>query len=232
METVLRSRQIPFWKRALDLSLVLVTSPIWLPLVVVIAGWVAVVSPGPIFFRQERIGFCRRRFRIFKFRTMKVAADTGAHDCHVDALMASNRPLTKLDAIGDPRLIPGGAFLRAAGLDELPQIANVIWGEMSIVGPRPCTVYEYGRYRPWQRARTDGVPGLTGYWQVNGKNKTTFSEMIAMDLFYVTNASLRLDLLIIFKTIPAVWQQVMERRKRPEETASDPLTGIITLKKP
>ena len=75
-------------------------------------------------------------------------------------------------------------------------------------------------------------PGLTGYWQVNGKNKTTFSEMIAMDLFYVTNASLRLDLLIIFKTIPAMWQQVMERRKRPEETASDPLTGIITLKKP
>jgi lipopolysaccharide/colanic/teichoic acid biosynthesis glycosyltransferase len=223
-------RQVPFWKRALDLSLVCLTSPIWLPLVVVIAGWIAVVSPGPIFFRQERIGFGRKRFRIFKFRTMKVAADTCAHDSHVDELMASNRPLTKLDAIGDPRLIPGGAFLRAAGLDELPQIANVIWGEMSIVGPRPCTVHEYGRYSPWQRARADGVPGLTGYWQVNGKNKTTFSEMIAMDLFYVSNASLRLDLFIILKTIPAVWQQVVERKKRPDEASPEALPAIITLK--
>src|SRR4051812_29165802 len=231
-EGVVLLRQIPFWKRALDLSLVLVTCPIWFPLVVVIAGWIAVVSPGPIFYRQERIGFCRRRFRIFKFRTMKVAADTCAHDSHVDALMASNRPLTKLDAIGDPRLIPGGAFLRAAGLDELPQLANVIWGEMSIVGPRPCTVHEYGRYSPWQRARADGVPGLTGYWQVNGKNKTTFSEMIAMDLFYVTNASLALDLFIIWKTIPAVWQQLMERKKKSEETAPDPLPAIVTLNKP
>jgi exopolysaccharide production protein ExoY len=232
MESVFPFRPIPLWKRALDLGIVFLTSLIWLPVVVIIAGWIAVVSPGPIFFRQERIGLCRRRFRIFKFRTMKVAADTGAHDCHVDALMASNRPLTKLDAIGDPRLIPGGAFLRAAGLDELPQIANVIWGEMSIVGPRPCTLHEFGRYSPWQRARADGVPGLTGYWQVNGKNKTTFSEMIAMDLFYVSNASLRLDLLIICKTIPAVWQQLLERKRRPEGTASDPLPAIITLKKP
>src|SRR3954451_1192999 len=225
-------RRIPFWKRALDLTLVLVTCPIWLPLVVMIASWIAVASPGPIFYRQERIGFCRRRFRIYKFRTMKVAADTCAHDSHVDALMASNRPLTKLDAIGDPRLIPGGAFLRAAGLDELPQLANVIWGEMSIVGPRPCTVHEYGRSSPWQRARADGVPGLTGYWQVNGKNKTTFSEMIAMDLFYVTNASLALDLFIICKTIPAVWQQLLERKKKSEETAPDPLPAIVTLNKP
>src|SRR3954468_8845717 len=225
-------RRIPFWKRALDLTLVLVTCPIWLPLVVMIAAWIAVASPGPIFYRQERIGFCRRRFRIYKFRTMKVAADTCAHDCHVDELMAGNRPLTKLDAMGDPRVIPGGAFLRAAALDELPQIANVIWGEMSIVGPRPCTVHEYGRYSPWQRGRADGVPGLTGYWQVNGKNKTTFSEMIAMDLFYVTNASLQLDLLIILKTVPAVWQQVVERRKRPDETAGDALPAIISLKKP
>ena len=103
---------------------------------------------------------------------------------------------------------------------------------MSLVGPRPCLPNEFQRYEAWQQQRVYAPPGLTGYWQVNGKNKTTFSEMIAMDLFYVTNACLRLDLIIICKTIPAVWQQVMERKKRPEETASDTLPAIITLKKP
>ena len=161
-----------------------------------------------------------------------MAANTDAHDSHVAQLMASDSPLTKLDAIGDSRLIAGGAFLRAAGLDELPQIANVLWGEMSIVGPRPCTVHEYERYSPWQRARADGLPGLTGYWQVNGKNKTTFSEMIAMDLFYVTNASLLLDVTIILKTVPAVWEQIVECRKSRTNAGVKYLPTMIPLKKP
>ena len=91
--------------------------------------------------------------------------------------------MTKLDAYGDPHLAPFGRVLRASGLDELPQIFNVLHGEMSLVGPRPCTPNEFDHYEPWQRQRANCLPGLTGYWQVNGKNKTTFSEMIAMDLF-------------------------------------------------
>jgi lipopolysaccharide/colanic/teichoic acid biosynthesis glycosyltransferase len=207
------AKSVGRWKRILDLSLVCLSSPVWLPLIVVIAAWVALVSPGPVFFRQRRVGLRRRHFQIFKFRTMKVAVSTAPHDRHVAALMESDSPLVKLDEIGDPRLIPGGRFIRAAGLDELPQIINVLRGEMSLVGPRPCTVNEFGRYSAWQQNRTNALPGLTGYWQINGKNKTTFSEMIAMDLFYVDNVSLRLDVRILLRTIPAVCQQVRETRK-------------------
>ena len=114
--------------------------------------------------------------------------------------MEVDRPMTKLDAYGDPRLAPFGRFLRASGLDELPQIFNVLCGEMSLVGPRPCTPNEFAHYEPWQRERVNGLPGLTGYWQVNGKNKTTFNEMIMMDLFYLENMSVLLDLKIMLKT--------------------------------
>jgi lipopolysaccharide/colanic/teichoic acid biosynthesis glycosyltransferase len=120
--------------------------------------------------------------------------------------------MTKLDAHGDPRLIKCGRFLRSAGLDELPQIFNVLRGEMSLVGARPCTVHEFERYQPWQRERVNCPPGMTGYWQVSGKNKTTFSEMIDMDIFYGKNMSARFDLSIILRTIPAIIGQVLETR--------------------
>jgi lipopolysaccharide/colanic/teichoic acid biosynthesis glycosyltransferase len=130
--------------------------------------------------------------------------------------MEKDCPMTKLDAAGDPRLIAGGRFLRASGLDELPQIFNVLRGEMSLVGPRPCLPHEFERYGVWQRERVNAPPGLTGYWQVNGKNKTTFSEMIAMDIFYARNMSVWLDLKIILKTIPALIEQMLESRGAPE----------------
>ena len=118
--------------------------------------------------------------------------------------------MTKLDAQNDPRLIPLGALLRATGLDELPQIINVLRGEMSFVGPRPCIPYEYERYQPWQRRRFDAVPGLTGLWQVSGKNRTTFNEMIRLDIEYSERLSLGLDLKIIFRTLPALLQQCLD----------------------
>jgi lipopolysaccharide/colanic/teichoic acid biosynthesis glycosyltransferase len=102
--------------------------------------------------------------------------------------------------------------LRAAGLDELPQLFNVLLGEMSLVGARPCTVHEFERYQPWQRERVHTPPGLTGYWQVNGKNKTTFSEMIEMDIFYGKNMSVGLDLSIMARTVPAIISQILESR--------------------
>jgi lipopolysaccharide/colanic/teichoic acid biosynthesis glycosyltransferase len=126
--------------------------------------------------------------------------------------MEANCPMTKLDASGDPRIIRGGRVLRATGLDELPQLFNVLRGEMSLVGPRPCTPHEFQRYQVWQQARVNVPPGLTGYWQVNGKNKTTFTEMIHMDIYYARNMSLWLDLWIMLRTPAALMEQLLEPR--------------------
>jgi lipopolysaccharide/colanic/teichoic acid biosynthesis glycosyltransferase len=204
----------PRWKRILDVICILLSLPLWLPIVIFVILWIKIASPGPIFFRQERIGYRGRRFLIIKFRTMKVNVETQSHERHLEQLMQANCPMTKLDAAGDPRIIPGGRILRAMGLDELPQLFNVLRGEMSLVGPRPCTPHEFRCYKPWQQERVNAAPGLTGYWQVNGKNKTTFTEMINMDIFYTKNMSLGLDLAIILKTLPAIMVQVFETRLR------------------
>jgi lipopolysaccharide/colanic/teichoic acid biosynthesis glycosyltransferase len=204
--------QIPSWKRVLDITCIFLSLPFWLPVVIFLALWIRLASPGPIFFRQERVGFQRRRFMVLKFRTMKVNVETQSHERHLEQLINADCPMTKLDASGDPRIIPGGRILRAMGLDELPQLFNVLRGDMSLVGPRPCTPHEFTRYQPWQRERVNAAPGLTGYWQVNGKNKTTFTEMIHMDIFYTKNLSLWLDLKIMLKTLPAVIGQVLEAR--------------------
>jgi exopolysaccharide production protein ExoY len=206
--------EIPAWKRGLDFVCIFLSLPCCLPLMICIALWIKIVSPGPIFYRQERVGYRGRRFMILKFRTMKVNVETLSHERHLEQLMQANCPMTKLDAAGDPRIIRGGRILRAMGLDELPQLINVLSGEMSLVGPRPCTIPEFKRYLPWQRERVDAPPGLTGYWQVNGKNKTTFTEMINMDIFYTKNMSLWMDLEIILRTFPALMAQVVETRRR------------------
>jgi exopolysaccharide production protein ExoY len=207
---------IPRWKRFLDVTCILLALPLWLPIVLLIALWVKIVSHGPLFFRQERIGFRGTRFMILKFRTMKCNVETTTHERHLEQLIQTDRPMTKLDASGDPRIIRGGRLLRATGLDELPQLFNVLRGEMSLVGPRPCTPNEFCRYQPWQQQRVDAAPGLTGYWQVNGKNKTTFTEMINLDIFYTKNMSCWLDLKIILQTVPAIIGQVLEARRAGE----------------
>src|SRR6516164_9295266 len=206
-----RAEERLLWKRVLDVTCILLSMPFWLPLVILLAIWVKVVSPGPIFFRQERIGYRGSRFLLFKFRTMKVNVETQSHEKHLEQLIDGNAAMTKLDS-GDPRIIVGGRILRALGLDELPQLLNVLRGEMSLVGPRPCTPYEFRRYKDWQRERVNALPGLTGYWQVNGKNKTTFTEMVHMDIWYTRNLSPWLDVVIIFKTIPAIAVQLLETR--------------------
>ena len=114
------------------------------------------------------------------------------------------------NARGDSRLIPGGWLIRASGLDELPQIINVLRGEMSLIGPRPCVPYEYEKYLPWQRERFNAVPGLSGLWQVSGKNRTTFEEMIRLDILYSRTVSFWLDLKIVFLTIPALLVQISD----------------------
>ena len=206
-----RAEEIPLWKRFLDVTCILLSMAFWLPLVILVALWVKIVSPGPIFFRQERVGYRGSRFLLFKFRTMKVNVETQSHEKHLEQLIDGNAPMRKLDS-GDPRIIAGGRILRALGLDELPQLFNVLRGEMSLVGPRPCTPYEFRRYKDWQRERVNALPGLTGYWQVNGKNKTTFAEMVQMDIWYTRNLSPLLDLAIMVKTLPAIIVQVIETR--------------------
>ena len=213
---------LPGWKRAIDLSCCLVALP-FLAVAALFATMITkTMSPGPIFFRQERIGHLGRRFFLYKFRTMHVTANVTVHQAHFSQLMKSNVPMQKLDARGDRRLIPGGWLLRASGLDELPQVINVLRGEMSIVGPRPCIPYEYEQYTAEQRARLKSVPGLTGLWQVSGKNRTTFEEMIQLDIAYADRKSPALDLSIILRTVPALLTQISDTRKARAAAAPAP----------
>ena len=200
-------------KRMLDMLLILLAFPFLIPLALFIVLLIRIVSAGPVLFRQERVGYLGRHFMCFKFRTMFVDADTTMHQGHLKHLMNSNAPMMKMDSRGDPRIIPFGLFLRASGLDELPQLINVLRGEMSLVGPRPCLPYEYEKYLPWQKERFATVPGLTGLWQVSGKNKTTFVEMIQLDIKYAKNKTLWWDLKIILMTVPALIIQMLETRR-------------------
>lgn len=218
---------VPHWKRILDVTLILVALPMLLPLMILIAILIRIASQGPILFKQERIGKFGKPFMCYKFRTMHVNADTSVHQGHLNHLMESNVPMVKMDAHGDPRLIRFGLLLRSTGLDELPQLINVIRGEMSLVGPRPCVPYEYEKYLPWQRERFNTVPGLTGLWQVSGKNRTTFMEMVLLDIDYVRNQSLWLDIKIILSTLPALLVQVYDiRKKRKSISSSRNSSGI------
>jgi len=205
---------IPYWKRVLDIGLILLILPLLIPLAVLIGITIRMVSAGPVLFQQERVGFLGRKFMCLKFRTMFVGSDTGIHQGHLDHLLNSDIPMVKMDAKGDLRIIPFGLLLRSSGLDELPQLINVLKGEMSLVGPRPCLQYESDKYLPWQKKRFHAVPGLTGLWQVSGKNRTTFVEMIQMDIEYARTKSLWLDIKIILKTIPALMIQVWDTRKK------------------
>jgi lipopolysaccharide/colanic/teichoic acid biosynthesis glycosyltransferase len=210
----------PSWKRILDVTCVLVALPFIAPLGVLIALFIKLVSPGPAFFRQQRIGIHGKRFMCLKFRTMKIDADTTIHQDHLKHLITSNRPTRKLDCGGDKRLILGGLILRSLGVDELPQLINVLRGEMSLVGPRPCTPYEFELFHPRHKRRCEAPPGLTGLWQVSGKNKTTFEEQINLDLYYVEHKSLWLDLKIIALTIPAILILVWEMKTGGAKRAS------------
>ena len=207
---------IPRWKRTLDIVFILLILPIVLPLAAIVAVLIRMVSDGPVLFRQERVGHLGRRFMCLKFRTMFVNAETTSHQGHLEQLIKSAQPMVKLDARGDSRIIPFGLLLRSSGLDELPQFINVFLGEMSVVGPRPCLPYECDHYQPWQKERFNTLPGLTGLWQVNGKNHTTFTEMIQMDINYARNKTLWLDLTIILKTIPAILGQLWFARKKKQ----------------
>jgi len=203
--------RIPVWKRAFDVIVSLLALILLSPLFLFFAIYLRIVSPGPVFFRQERVGYLGRRFTIWKFRTMHVNADASVHQKHLHDLIKNEQTMAKLDNGKDSRIIPYGYLIRAAGIDELPQLINVLRGEMSLIGPRPCLPYEAREYAPWQLRRFDTVPGLTGLWQVSGKNRTTFKEMMRLDIAYARKRALLLDATIFLKTVPAIIGQVLDR---------------------
>jgi exopolysaccharide biosynthesis polyprenyl glycosylphosphotransferase len=189
-----------FVKRSLDL---LLTSIALVPLSVVmlaVAFLVMLDSRGPIIYRQTRVGKHGRLFTIYKFRSMRVGADR-----ELEQLMPFNDqdgPIFKKR--DDPRMTRAGRIIRRASLDELPQLLNVLKGDMSLVGPRPPLPAEVERYEAWHRKRLQVAPGLTGLWQVSGRSSVNFEEMVVFDLAYIQNWSLSLDLSILLRTIPAV----------------------------
>jgi len=201
---------IPRWKRTLDVAVILLALPLLLPLMIAIAFIIRLSSKGPVLFQQERIGYRGQKFMCLKFRTMYCGAETASHQGHLKNLMDSNTPMTKMDSRGDSRIIPFGKLLRSSGLDELPQLINVLKRDMSLVGPRPCLRYEVEQYQPWQHERFDAVPGLTGLWQVSGKNRTTFTRMMQLDIEYARTKTLWLDLRIMVMTIPALLVQMRD----------------------
>lgn len=180
------------------------------PLLLLIGLSIKLTSPGPVIYSQFRIGHKGREFCCFKFRTMHLDVATTMHENYFKTLMATDVPMSKLDHSEDPRVFKVGRFLRASSLDELPQLFNILRGEMSFIGPRPAIPCEYRGYLPWHRHRIDVLPGLTGLWQVSGKNKTTFTEMMRFDMRYAHCKSLRQDLWIVFKTLPVIIEQFAE----------------------
>lgn len=200
----------PTWKRAYDIFGSTVLLIAFSPVFTAVAVYIKIVSPGPVFFRQKRVGYLGRPFEIWKFRTMKHNADCGVHKSHLKDLINGDKVLTKLDQESDGRWIPLAGLLRKTCLDELPQLFNVLKGEMSLVGPRPVPDYEAEEYTLWQHQRFHSVPGMTGLWQVSGKNRLTFSQMMRLDARYSRKFNIIMDLLIFVKTVPAILGQVSD----------------------
>ncbi len=198
------------WECLFDILVSAVAIVAAAPVLLVAIIVVKAVSRGPAIYKQERIGFNGKPFMLYKLRTMRVASDAGTHHNYTLSLIRDDQPLAKLDAKGDNRLIPFGRFLRASGIDELPQLVNILRREMSLSGPRPCLPGEFVAFSPNQSKRFDTLPGLTGLWQVSGKNKLTFKQMVALDLEYVENKSLWLYLKVLAKTPGVLAQQILE----------------------
>lgn len=207
-------------KRVVDVVAAVLLLLLLSPLLLLIALAIRLDSAGPALYIQERVGarwktengrifWGTNTFRLYKFRSMFYNADPTIHQAHVKAFVTgqvkvtvADNPIFKLE--GDPRITRVGRLLRRTSLDELPQLVNVLIGEMSLVGPRPVPTYEVAEYEKWHHARLLAQPGITGLWQVKGRGRVTFDEMVRMDIEYVHNQSIWLDLKLLWLTIPSV----------------------------
>ena len=196
------SRRYLVAKRAFDLAVCIWLVPILLPLLLVCALAVRLDSRGPALIAQERTGRDGRRFRMYKFRTMvQNAEELKAGLAHLNVL-----PPPDFKIPDDPRITKVGKFLRQTSLDELPQLFNVIRGDMSLVGPRP-TSFAPTTYSLWHTHRLEVSPGITGLWQIKGRHATTFDERLRLDIEYIEHRSFLLDLKILLQTVPAVFRR-------------------------
>ena len=199
------SRSARFTKRVLDLTVAIGAIVVLSPLLAATAIAIKLDSPGPVFFRQERLGSRGRPFRIWKFRTMVQDAESQRFAmAHLNEMEGSG-PLFKIK--DDPRVSRVGRFLRRTSIDELPQLFNVVGGTMSLVGPRPFVTHEAIQIEGWGKRRLDLTPGITGLWQVRGRNDVPFDEMVQLDYMYVTNWSVWWDLRLLVQTVPQVLSQ-------------------------
>ena len=198
-------------KRAIDLGGAAVGVVLLAPLLLAIAAAIRLTSHGPAIFRQERIGLRGRPFRMYKFRTMEHGNDAGDYEAYVKSFILEGRAAEVTeDGVEifkpktDPRVTRVGRWLRRLSLDELPQLWNVLKGDMSLVGPRPCLPYEWELYQPWQRRRFDVIPGCTGLWQVAGRSRVRFDDMVILDLYYAHHGTVLTDLRLIAQTGPVM----------------------------
>ena len=197
-------------KRLFDLAGATVGGLVLLPVFLAVAIGIKLTSPGPILFRQKRIGKDGKEFTFYKFRSM-IDGDDARHREYSEAFVR-NGSEAGLDERGrkvykitdDPRITRVGRFLRRTSLDEFPQLVNVLRGDMSLVGPRPCLPYEWELYEGWHKARLGATPGLTGLWQVTGRSNVSFNDMVILDLYYLYNWSFLWDLKLILQTIPVI----------------------------
>lgn len=202
----------PTWKRALDIIVSAALLTVSLPLCTLIAALIKLDSPGPVLYVQKAVGRSGREFRFYKFRTMRSSADGGLHRRYLREFVRGARPADRAPETGgavykmtdDARITRVGSFLRKTSLDELPQLINVLKGDMSIVGPRPPLPYEYELYDDWARQRLAVRPGITGLYQVTLRSRSSFQDMVAIDLDYIRRRSPRLDVTIMAKTLPVM----------------------------
>jgi len=198
-------------KRIIDIVAAGLALIVLAPLFLCIAVAIKLSSPGPIIYRQTRIGKNGQSFNFYKFRSMHVSNDDSQHKDYVTNYIKNNNtecpssdlPVFKIT--NDPRIFKFGRFIRKTSLDEFPQLFNVLRGDMSLVGPRPCLPYEWECYENWHKNRLNVTPGCTGIWQALGRSSVTFEEMVTLDLYYIANLSLWLDLKVIINTFPVIF---------------------------
>ncbi|MBU0995303.1 MAG: sugar transferase [Proteobacteria bacterium] len=197
-------------KRTFDMLISALALILLSPVFLFIALGIKLSSKGPVFYKQKRIGKKGQAFSFYKFRSMHLNSDNQQHKSFVtDFIKNSNKKKEKEIKIfkitDDPRIFKFGKFIRKTSLDELPQLYNVLKGDMTLVGPRPCLLYEWECYEEWHKNRLNAIPGCTGIWQTLGRSSVTFEEMVILDLFYISNMSLWLDFQIILKTFPVIF---------------------------
>jgi len=196
-------------KRVLDVVAAVIGLLVAAPFAFVISVLIKITSPGPVLFKQVRVGHNGKKFTFYKFRSMRIGNDDSRHREYItlfiqgkeEELKKFQNGKTLYKMTGDDRVTFVGKFLRRTSLDELPQLINVLKGDMSMVGPRPHLPYEVDIYKPWHRRRLEGMPGITGWWQIHGRSRVPFDEAVKMDIWYLERQSLILDIRIMCRTI-------------------------------